>query len=183
MTSFHALAIPPLIRGMHNISAILKRAQASDLDAATILTSRIHPTMRPFTFQIKSLTDTVARIPNQINPSLPPSPLPDLEENPTFDILLSRIAAAISYIESIAPEDLNGREDADVKLRVDRKSWAGDVVYVEYQALEFVQIHAHPNFWFHVTTAYDLLRAAGLDIGKPDFLNAAGLKTWESRDE
>ncbi|KAL5398578.1 hypothetical protein PMIN04_002251 [Paraphaeosphaeria minitans] len=183
MASLHALAIPPLIRGMQNIAAILKRAQASDLDVATILTSRVHPTMRPFTFQIKSLTDTATHIPSQINPSLPRSPLPDLEKNSSFDTLLSRIAAAVSHLEVIAPEELNEREDTKVKLRVDRRSWDGDVAYVEYVALEFVQMHAHANFWFHVTTAYNLLRAAGLEIGKPDFLNAAGLKTWEMWNE
>lgn len=183
MTTLHTLTMLPLIRGMHNISAILKKAQASQLDAASLLASRIHPTMFPFTYQIKCLTDIATRIPKDINPSLPPSPLPPFEENATFDILLSRIAAAIEYLESIALEDLNGREDVVIKMRVDRRAWAGGVVYVEYGAVEFVQMFVHPYFWFHVTTAYDLLRAAGLDIGKLDYLNAAGFMTWETRDE
>ncbi|KAF2451903.1 hypothetical protein P171DRAFT_478923 [Karstenula rhodostoma CBS 690.94] len=184
MTSLHALAVPPLIRGMQNISAILKKAQASDLDAATILSSRIHPTMYPFTYQIKCLTDVAVRMPQEINPSLPPFLLQPFEGDPTFDTLLSRITTAINYLDSITPEDLNGREDVVVKLRIDRRGWAGNVVYVEYDgAVEFVQTHIHPYFWFHVTTTYDLLRAAGLELGKVDFLNAAGFKTWETRDE
>jgi hypothetical protein len=183
MTSLHALTFPPLIRGMHNISAIIKKAQASGIDAATLLAARIHPTMLPFTYQIKFLCDLATRIPQDINPSVSPSPLPPFDENSTFDTLLSRIAATIDYIESLAPEDFNGREDTVVKLRIDRRAWADDVVYVEYKAVEFVQIHAHPYFWFHVTTAYDLLRAGNVDIGKIDFINGAGLKTWESKDE
>jgi hypothetical protein len=183
MTSLHALTIPPLVRGMHNISAIMKKAQASGIDTATILAARIHPTMLPFSYQIKFLCDIAARIPHDINPSLAPSPLPPFEESPTFDNLFSRITAAINYMESFAPEDFDGREDAVVKLRIDRRGWAGDIGYVEYSALEFVQMHAHPYFWFHVTTAYNLLRAGNVDIGKIDFLNGAGLKAWEFKDE
>ncbi|KAL1593400.1 hypothetical protein SLS60_011008 [Paraconiothyrium brasiliense] len=118
-----------------------------------------------------------------INPSLPPSPLPPLEENPTFDTLISRIAAAIDYLEAVAPEQLDGREEAAVKLRIDRRKWAGNFAYVEYGAVEFVQVHAHPYFWFHVVTAYDLLRAGGVELGKLDFLNAAGLKLFEYRED
>lgn len=183
MTSFHAICISPLIRAMYNISAIIEKARASDLDAPTLLTSRLHPTMAPFTAQIKFFTSTVTSFPSMINPSLPLSPLSELEDNPTFDILLSRIATAISYLESIAPEDLNGRENAHVQLRLDRRAWAGDVVYIDYEAVDYVQMHVHPNFWFHITTAYDLLRAGGLELGKPDFINAAGLKKWDYRKE
>lgn len=183
MTSLHALAFPPVIRGLRNLSAILKKAQSSGIDANALLTSRIHPTMFPFPNQIVFATNVVVRMATELNSSLPPSPLPPLEENPTFDTLIARISQTIDYLEAIAPEDVNGREDEVVKLRIDRRKTVGDVVYLEYGAVEFVQVHVHPYFWFHVTTAYDLLRAGGVELGKVDFLNASGLKEWEIRQE
>lgn len=182
MTSLHTLTIPPLIRGLHNVKAILKKAQASDIDASTIFSSRIHSDMLPFTTQIFFICYIATRIPTDMNPLLPSASLGPPEDPPTFDAFFARIAKTIDYLESIRPEDLNGREGETVKLRIERKD-LGNVAYVEHGMVEYVGFAGHPNFWFHVTTAYDLLRGVGLDIGKFDFLNASGLHTWRFEKE
>ncbi|KAJ4305570.1 hypothetical protein N0V90_001101 [Kalmusia sp. IMI 367209] len=177
MTSLHTLAIPPLIRGMLNLTAILKRAETSGISPASIFASRIHPTMFPFPSQIFFLTRMAANIPTDINPSLPMFTVPPFEDSPSFDSLIARIAKTVAYLEGIKPEDLNGREGEKVNLRIERK-FSGNVAYIEYGAAEYVGMHAHPYFWFHVVTAYDLLRKEGVELGKIDFLNAAGLHEW-----
>lgn len=174
MTSLHTLAITPVLRGLHNITAILKKAQDSDIDPAAIITSRIHPNMLPFATQISFFCIMASGIPSALNPALPSSPLDPLEDEPTLDTLISRIAKTISFLDSIAPEDLNGREDFVVKLDL-----SAGTVHVEFSAVEYVGLHIHPNFWFHVVTTYNLLRGLGLDIGKGDFLNGAKLHEWK----
>ena len=56
---------------------------------------------------------------------------------------------------------------------------SGGTVHVEFSAVEYVGLHIHPNFWFHIVTTYNLLRGLGLDIGKGDFLNGANLHEWK----
>lgn len=55
----------------------------------------------------------------------------------------------------------------------------GGTVHIEFSAVEYIGLHIHPNFWFHVVTAYNLLRGLGLEIGKRDFLNGAQLHEWK----
>ena len=60
-----------------------------------------------------------------------------------------------------------------------KQNLRGGAASAEFGAVDFVAMHSHPNFWFHVVTAYDLLRGLGLDIGKEDFLNGARLHEWK----
>ena len=176
MPSLHAFAVPPLLNGMRNMIAILEKARASPLDEATILNARIHPDMLPFPVQIFLVATVPGDLPSQLNPSLPKRPTGPPDETPTLDSLLERLRVTISFLESIKPEDLDGRDEERVSFTY---GGSDDGFTAEYSAVEFVGDHAHPNFWFHFTTAYNLLRGAGLAIGKRDFLNAAGLRKWE----
>lgn len=184
MISLYSISIPPLLRGLHNISAILTKALAqatsTNVDPKTYLTSRLHPTMHPFAMQIFLLVKMASSVPHDLNPSLPCPSLPSPTDSTTtasFDALFALLDTMIKYLESIDPAEINSREKEAVKLTVPR-AWNRDIVRVEYEAVDYVTMHAAPYFWFHVSVAYGLLRKEGTDLGKADFLNAAGLKEW-----
>lgn len=177
MTSIHTFAILPLIRGLHNLVSILEKARASSLDESTILAARTHPDMLAFPWQIFLVARVAGDLPSQLNPALPKNPCGPLEENPTLESLLERARTTIAFLESdIKPEDLNGRENERVSFTYGKGEGAFGAEYDG--AAEYVGLHSHPNFWFHYATAYNLLRGCGLDIGKRNFLNGAGLHEW-----
>ncbi len=151
------------LRMLTNLDAILAKAEA---DAATrgfspdnFVGMRLAPDMNPFAFQIQSATDRsklyLARVTGQAAPAW-------ADDETTFADLRARLAKGIAYVGSYAPEQLDGLEDRPVALKLRGKE-------VEMSALDYLLKNAYPNFYFHVTTAYDLLRHAGVPIGKRDF--------------
>jgi uncharacterized protein len=81
----------------------------------------------------------------------------------TLAELKQRIAKTIDFVLSVGPEKIDGSEERAVTLRLGGKD-------VTYTGLQYLLGHAYPNFYFHVTTAYDILRANGVDIGKRDYI-------------
>jgi uncharacterized protein len=157
-------SIPPMIRTLQNLSKILDKAvadaKAKDLPAANLVEAKLAPDMRPFTFQIQTASDTAkgcaARLAGVAAPSMP-----DTETN--FAELQQRIAKTIAFMESVKPEQLAGAEDREVVLKFP----SGEM---KFTGKDYVTGFALPNFYFHVTTAYALLRHNGIEIGKRDFL-------------
>ncbi|KAF2251117.1 hypothetical protein BU26DRAFT_517844 [Trematosphaeria pertusa] len=174
MASLHQLALPPVINGMRNTIAFLTKAQThiqtTGIDPSTLTTASLHPTMREFTAQIHWLIDAAKAMPSRINPSLPPFSLPDVETD--IPSLIAKLEKTIAYLEGIKPEDLNGRENDEV-LFVIRPPGREEIRLRWDTAVVYVQQFAHANFWFHVTTAYDILRHKGVELGKADFLQSA----------
>ena len=87
--------------------------------------------------------------------------MPDTEQ--TFDELHARIAATVDYLKTIPADAFDGREDAEVVLKFGPQSFP-------FAARNYVSVFALPNFYFHITTAYDILRHKGVKLGKPDFI-------------
>jgi uncharacterized protein len=81
----------------------------------------------------------------------------------TLAELKQRIAKTIDFVLSVAPDKVDGSEDREVTLSLGGKD-------VTYTGLQYLLGHAYPNFYFHVTTAYDILRANGVDLGKRDYI-------------
>ncbi|KAF1849274.1 uncharacterized protein K460DRAFT_276614 [Cucurbitaria berberidis CBS 394.84] len=170
--SFHQVILIPILSGLKNarffITKGYEHAKAHNIDPNDFLTARLHPDMRDFIFQIQRLTDAAKFIPSRVNPAVEDLALPDEEK--TFPELLARIEKTIKYFEDLDAGCLDGCEDAEVVLK-----FSEGTLEAKFTALQYVLQFAQPNFWFHVTTAYDILRHKGVDVGKLDFLNGAKL--------
>ncbi|KAJ8119141.1 hypothetical protein OPT61_g32 [Boeremia exigua] len=174
--TFHAVALAPIILGLKNAAAVLRKgeahAKANNIDASEYLTARLYPDMADLCFQVYRFTDTAKFIVQRCNPSAPTISIAD--DQTTFPELLARIAKTLEYLESIEVDALEGREDEEVVLHM-AKNLPNGPIEIRFTAFEYVLRQAHPNFWFHVTTMYDILRNKGVPVGKMDFLNGAGL--------
>ncbi|KAF9692966.1 hypothetical protein EKO04_009159 [Ascochyta lentis] len=174
--SFHTVALTPIIFGLKNVAAVIRKGEAhatnNNIDPTEYLTARLHPDMGDFCYQVYRFTDTAKHIVERSNPSAPTLSLADVET--TFPDLLARVQKTLEYVESIEAEALDGREDDEIVIQLGKKLSKGPLE-VRFTAFEYVMQQAHPNFWFHVTTMYDILRHKGVPVGKLDYSNGAGL--------
>jgi hypothetical protein len=169
--TFHDYALSPLIRSLRNVLLILRKAEAhaaaNSVDPTDYTTARLYPDMHDFCYQVYTLTKTAAEISSAINPSNPTLPLPNDET--TFPALIARVEKALAFAVAIDPESLAGRETEPVVVTV-----TGGTQVRYATAVDYVTRHAHPDFWFHATVMYSLLRMKGVPVGKIDFLNGTG---------
>jgi hypothetical protein len=166
-TLVHDLSIAPMLQSLKNLDAIVGKAEAhleanDDIDEATLTGARLYPNMRPFVFQVQVATDTAkgaaARLSGREVPSWP-------DEEQTFADLRQRIAKAVDYLSGFEPGDFEGAEERAIELKLGPTN-------VSFTGSSYVATFVLPNFFFHVTTAYDILRHNGVAIGKRDFLGA-----------
>ncbi|MDF2116893.1 DUF1993 domain-containing protein [Roseiarcaceae bacterium H3SJ34-1] len=162
--SLYDISIPPVIKGLRNLSAILERGRAHANEAgiahATMLEARLFADMLPLTGQIQRASDTAKLMAVRIG-GVANAPMADTETS--FDALQKRIAATIAFLEAVPAQAVEGKEEAEVLLP------AGSVQRT-YSGRSYVLEFALPNFFFHVTTAYDLLRHNGVPVGKRNYL-------------
>ena len=161
------LAIEPLTRSLRNLDDILEKAEAyaeadEHLDAATLVSARLYPNMAPLSFQIQVATDTAKGAASRLAGREVPS-WPDDEE--TLGDLRLRVRKAIDYLAAFRADDFDGGENLDITLKLGPYT-------VDFSGTDYIAAFVLPNFFFHVTTAYNILRHNGLVIGKRDFLGA-----------
>jgi hypothetical protein len=161
----YELSIAPMIRSLRNLDAIVSKAEAhvaadQNIDQATLVQARLYPNMRPFVFQVRTATDTAKRAAARLTGREAPT-WPDDEA--TFADLHARLRKAIDYLSSFKPEDFEGAEDRPIELKLGERT-------ATFTGTSFLAGFALPNFFFHVTTAYNILRHNGVVIGKRDFL-------------
>jgi hypothetical protein len=162
--SMYSLSIPPLRRSLTNLSVILDKAvayaQERKIDPAALLDTRLYPDMLTFTRQIQLASDfaksTAARLAGEAPPKFD-----DVEVG--FEQLKERIARTIAYLDTFKPGQFDGSEERAIELKTATRT-------LRFSGLEFLAQYAVPNFYFHVTTAYDILRHNGVPLGKRDFL-------------
>lgn len=166
--SLYEVTIPPMVCFFENLSKILDKAVSQarerDIPISELLEARLAPDMFPFPRQIQIASDVAKMAAARLTGSEPPS-FPDTET--TFPELQARIRKTIDYIKSIAPEKFEGAEDRTITLKFP------DGNGMTFPGRVFLNMFVLPNFYFHVTTAYDLLRHKGIEIGKRDFLGEA----------
>jgi hypothetical protein len=149
---------------LRNLDAILGKAQAhaaaKKIDPAVLMSARLFPDMLPFVKQVQIATDhakgAVARLAGVEVPRFE-----DTEQN--FDELRARLAKTIAFVESFSAEQIDGSEDREITLRAGGK----DLVF---KGMPYLIGYAIPNFYFHLVTAYNILRHNGVEIGKGDYL-------------
>jgi hypothetical protein len=152
-----------MIRTLENLSKILDKAVAQakteDKDLKTLLEARLAPDMHAFTRQIQIASDSARNV-ARLAGTEPPS-FPDTETS--FPELQERIAKTIAYLKSVPKEKLEGAETRKIELKTPSRT-------LEFPGSLYLTGFVLPNFYFHVTTAYGLLRHKGIQIGKMDFL-------------
>lgn len=155
--------VPQFIRVIRQVHAWLDKAEAhataKKFDVNTLLTARLAPDMFPLARQIQSISDITKGNAARFAGLTPPS-FPDDEK--TLAELRARLDKTVAYLETIKPEQLEGAEDRTITLQ-----WMpGKGI----KGRDYLVTFALPNFYFHVTTTYDILRHNGVDVGKMDFL-------------
>ena len=162
--SVYDATIPSMIRFFENLSKILDKAvaqaEARKMPLSELLEARLAPDMHPFPRQIQIASD-VAKLPAARFAGLEAPSFPDTET--TFPELQARIAKTIDYLKSVPREKFDGAEDRTITLKFPQGE-------MNFGGRDFVTNFALSNFFFHVTTAYDILRHKGIEIGKRDFL-------------
>ena len=162
--SVYGMTVPIFTRMLTNLLAIMDKAEAyageRKFDTLVLSNMRLAPDMIPFRGQIMIATDHVKGCVSRLAGREVPS-WPDTEE--TFPELRARIQKALDLLASIKPDDLEGGDEREVTLKLGGKDVAmAGQAYLTERAL--------PNFFFHVTTAYAILRHAGVPVGKRDYI-------------
>lgn len=166
--SIYEASIPMMVRMLQNLSNILDKAAAhgaaKGIDQATMLEARLAPDMFNLTRQVQSAADAAKACAARLSGEAPPSH-PDTET--TFDELKARIAKVIAYVEGLSSEPINAREDYSISIPTRGEP------YVFKNGRDYLTQFAIPNFFFHITTAYGLVRYQGVEIGKMTYLTGA----------
>lgn len=162
LTMYQA-SIPVFVRMLGNLSAILDKAaahaEAKKIDPAIFVNARLAPDMYPFSRQVQIATDIVKGCAAR----LAGIEVPRYEDNETtFAELQARIAKTKAFLQSVSASQIDGSDDRKIELKFGSRelSFLGQAYL-----LDFVL----PNFHFHLTTAYAILRHNGVEIGKKDY--------------
>ena len=162
--SMYKASVPVFVKGLTNLKAILEKAaahaQAKKIDDTVFASARLFPDMLPLTGQIQIATDfargTTARLAG--------TEMPKWEDNEkTLAELIARVERTLEYVKPFTAAQLDGTEGKEITrpIRGQPKTFTG---------LNYLLQFALPNFYFHSTTAYAILRHNGVEIGKGDFL-------------
>lgn len=162
--TMHAISAGVFARMLNNLSSILmnaeKQAKAKGYDPAALLSARLAPDMFPLTRQVQIATDhakgCVARLAGKQVEAIE-------DTETTFADLQARIKKVLAIVESYSPDQFEGAETREITIKIPNQE-------LKFGGLDYVNQWALPNFYFHIVTAYDILRANGVELGKKDFL-------------
>lgn len=162
--SMYQASVPVFIRMLNNLAAILEKAvahaEAKKIDPAVFFSSRLYPDMFPLSRQVQIASDTAKGGAARLSGTEPPK----YEDNETnFPELIARLHKTIAYLSAFKPEQIDGSENKSITLKVRNDT-------LTLSGIDFLLNRALPNLYFHVTTAYDILRHNGVEIGKKDYL-------------
>jgi hypothetical protein len=164
--SMYSASAPRFAHALRNLSAILDKAQAHfearKLDAALPGGLRLIADMFPLARQVQIACDTakgaVARLAGIEIPSYP-------DDEQTIAELKARIARTLDFIGSVPAAKIDGSDEREVVMKMRGQD-------MKFQGFQYLVGHALPNFYFHVTTAYNILRSNGVEIGKRDYIGS-----------
>lgn len=162
--SMYQATIPTIVRALGSLADILEKAQAhaeaKKIDPAVLVGSRLYPDMFPLSRQVQLASDSAKGGASRLAQVQAPA----YEDNEaTIPELVARTRKTIDYLQSLKPEQIDGAEDRTV-------SWQSRSTTKSMQGQPYLLHHLLPNVYFHVTTAYNILRHNGVEVGKQDFL-------------
>lgn len=165
--SLYEVSVPVFVRMLGQLSRIIEKAaahaEAEKLDPSHLLESRLHPDMYALAKQVQIAVDAAAGGAASLAQTEPP---PFGDSGASFAELQSRIRGAVSFLESLEPARFAGAEERLV-------SWSARGATISVKGLPYLLNHALPKFYFHVTTAYAILRHEGVELRKGDFMGKA----------
>ena len=161
--SIDQISVAPFKAGLKSLDNMLDKAKTlvdtKKLDPNALLLARLAPDMFHLLRQVQAVTDqarNVARL-----AGLEPPKYDNTET--TFDELKARIAKSIAFLDTVTPEKTQGAEDRSIDVPMGPQT-------LQMKGIDYVQRLLVPNYFFHLTAAYMILRHNGLEIGKRDFL-------------
>ncbi len=162
--SMHQASVPFFIRMLGNLSAILDKgaayAEAKKIEPSVLMNSRLAADMFPLARQVQIASDVVkggvARLAGIEIPSFP-------DTETTFPELQARIQKTVAFLKSVSAAQIDGSEERTITLKVGGNE-------MNFKGLPYLFSFVIPNFYFHITTAYAILRHNGVDVGKADYL-------------
>ena len=165
--SMYQASVPVFVRMLKNLSAILQKAADyaafKKIEPVVLINARLAPDMFAFVRQIQIATDGVkgcaARLAGVEVPSY-------ADNETTFEELQARIAKTITFLEEFKPAQIDGTEEKALELKVGGRE-------MKFAGQAYLLNFVLPNLYFHITTAYGILRHNGLEIGKKDYLGNA----------
>jgi hypothetical protein len=162
--SLYDVSVPQMISGLSALSGVLDLGETFAAEAGfneqALLDTRLWPDMMSLASQVQRASDTAKFTAVRVGQA---QNVPMSDNESSFEDLQLRIDATITFLRGVDPKGYDGRETVDVILPVPGKP-------VHYKGQEYVLDFAMPNFWFHVTTAYDILRSIGVPVGKRHYL-------------
>lgn len=162
--SMFKASAPIFVQFLTSLSAVLDKtaahAEAKKIDPSVLLNTRLYPDMFPLVRQVRAATDHAISACGRLA-GVELLTFPNTESS--IPELKDRIAKAIEFIKTIKPGQIDGTEDKEItiKLGSGERKFTGQSLLLNF---------CLPNFYFHTTTAYDILRHCGVEVGKRDFM-------------
>lgn len=162
--TLYDFALPPIARGLDNLSAMLDKAAAHaaarKFDSLALVQARLYPDMFPLSRQVQIACDTAKGAAAR----LAQLEIPKHEDNEaTLADLKQRIAKTLDFVRSVRPEQLAGAEERSIELKLPSAT-------LRFSGRTYLTDFVLPSFYFHMSMTYALLRHNGVEIGKQDFL-------------
>ena len=162
--SMYQASVPVFARGLANLGTVLAKgaahAAAKKIGEPVFLTARLYPDMLPFSRQIQIATDFARGTVTRLSGSEPPK----WEDNETtFAELIARVDRGIEAVKSFSAAQIDGSEARPITRPVRGQPHT-------FTGVNFLLQYSMPNFYFHMTTAYAILRSNGVEVGKVDFI-------------
>jgi hypothetical protein len=169
--SLYDISVPSFIQTLDALGVIMDKGllycRDNNIDPAEMVAARLFPDMQPFSFQIQLAAHHSIGAADSIRSGA--FNRPDVKADCDYAGLQALIADAASRLRAIASEEIDSREDAEIGFNI--PNFDG-----KFTAVGFLTSFSQPNFHFHATTAYDILRSRGVPVGKMDYLGAMRLK-------
>jgi hypothetical protein len=166
LTMYQA-SVPVFARQLNSLAAILDKAavhaEARKFDSSVLVTARLFPDMLPLSKQVQIASDHAKGAAARLA-GLEPPKYEDTEAS--LADLVARIRKTVAFLETFGPGQIDGSDERPVSVTVRNNT-------LNFTGAEYLTRYALPNFYFHITTAYAILRHCGVDIGKKDFLGTA----------
>jgi hypothetical protein len=162
--SMYQASVPTIIRALNNLAAVLEKADqhaaAKKIDPTVFVNARLAPDMFPLAKQVQIASD----ISKGGTARLAQVEAPAFEDNEaTIAQLIERAKKTVAFLETLKPQQIDGSEGRTV-------TWKTRTAEKSMQGMPYLLNHVLPNVFFHCTTAYDILRHNGVELGKQDFL-------------
>jgi uncharacterized protein len=162
--SMYQASIPPMMRSIDNLVVILAKgaadAEARKIDPTVLINSRLYPDMLPLSKQVQIVSDVSRRAAARLAGIEAPA-MADTET--TFAELIERLKNTNAFLATLTPAQIDGSETKAIALPMGKET-------INFEGLPYLVSFVLPNVYFHVTTAYNILRHSGVKLGKIDFL-------------